>query len=265
MKKSVVMMMMMAAIWTASCSVAETAVDQASLDGVALTETTGIGTETVKMVSAKSLIHYRYGQSQYVRTFNIRVKNIAYNKVVKVRHQKADGSWTDLNASYIGGAGNGYELWQATYSYTGSSMPLGTKFAVFYTVNGQTYWDNNGGSDFNLKQGDGVLLGKNVKVLAQNSFKSGSQIVVNIDLQNVAYNKTVEVWYSTDNWSSSKKVNASYQSYWYEGYANVKSPNQAGVERWMATIPASSAKFYIKYVANGSSYYDNNYGWNYSK
>ncbi len=261
MRKFLGVSFVLSAVLMAACSVTE----PVDLNGQAVTSTTGIGTEMVKLVRATSHIHRKYGMAQLTRSFEIRVKNVAYNKVVMVHHELTNGSWTNLPAKYYKDAGNGYEIWTADYSSLNSTT-MGTRFVVFYTVNGQTYWDNNNSADFNLNHGDGVLLGSGIGILANTFYFNGTTATVNIDIRNIAFNKTVELVYTTDNWQTSGVVQAQYQSYYTYGYSYVQSPNQAGFERWIATAPVSNGnnfKYFLKYTVNGKEYFDNNYGQDY--
>lgn len=94
-------------------------------------------------VSAQRLRSSLDGYSLYVA-----VKNLAYNKVVRVRYTY--DNWAtyqdaDLTYSYtLTGTNN--EIWGTTLSIPSSTS--GFQFCVYYQVNGQTYWDNNFGSNY---------------------------------------------------------------------------------------------------------------------
>jgi hypothetical protein len=72
----------------------------------------------------------------------IHLRNIAFSKAVTVVY--TTDNWAtqhNLSASYAAGpTGNGFEAWSFSTS-VGSATSV--QFAVSYTVNGQTYWDNN--------------------------------------------------------------------------------------------------------------------------
>lgn len=221
----------------------------------------------VRLVSANSYVHSKYGLYSYQRGFKIRVQNLAYTKSVIVYHKMANGTWTNVPATYSGPADNGFEYWTASTSHNGQNM--GDRFAVKYTVNGATYWDNNNGADYKLSYNDGYILGAGLNVVCSAAwlYASAGQFSGSIDLKNIAYTKDVKVWYTDNNWATKKSVSASYQNGYSYGYAYVQSPNQWGFERWsfsVNNITASSLKYYVEYKVNGVTYYDNNFGMNYT-
>jgi len=102
---------------------------------------------------------------------DVEVENIAYDKEVGIVW--TDNNWTTANTSYLSyefTKSNGNEQWGIDFaplgkleSYyigswqnyeTGTTRAGGTsvtiKYAVFYNVNGNTYWDNNSGQDYEL-------------------------------------------------------------------------------------------------------------------
>src|SRR5262249_25200902 len=223
----------------------------------------------VQLRRGLAYIHYAEGLAQYQRTFDIRVQNIAYAKQVFVHHLKTDGTWTDLPASYVRPLDAGYELWQATFSQIGGG--LGDQLVVGSTVNGTTAWDNNHGANYVLHDQDGTLLGPGLHVDAFSAFVettgAGHSLHVDIDVRNLAYQKTVEVVYTTDSWQTTTTVHARFVSSYRYGYATVVSPNALGVERWVVTTPVpttASLRFYVQYTVNGQTYYANNGGANVS-
>ncbi len=262
MKKFLGMVAVLAAIALASCSVAEGISD---LNGQASVETSGIGTANVQLVRAKSFIHTKYGMSQLDRTFEIRVKNLSFNKEVGVHHKLTNGTWTNLQAKYERTTADGYEIWTVgTFSYYATQ--LSSEFVVYATQNGVTAWDNNGGKNYKLINGDGVLLGKDIAILQSSFYYYGGSAYIYLDVKNIAFNKNIEIVYTTDNWATSSVVTARYESGYAYGYAYVQSPNKAGYERWTATAYTTNAdnfKYFIKYTVNGVSYFDNNYGSDY--
>lgn len=79
----------------------------------------------------------------------VAVKNIAYNKIVKVRYTLNNwATYQDVALDYEGPiSGTNNEYWKTTLNIPISSD--GFEFCVYYQVNGQTYWDNNFGSNYN--------------------------------------------------------------------------------------------------------------------
>lgn len=111
------------------------------------------GKGIVGLKSAKCELVATYnGYAAFNKTFIIKVKNIAYNKEVFIKHQKADHSWVDVLANYVGPANEeGYELWSVKlYDDSASGFDYGREFVVKYVVGGKTYYDNNGGADYSF-------------------------------------------------------------------------------------------------------------------
>jgi hypothetical protein len=73
---------------------------------------------------------------------DIDLKNLAPTKTVFVRYTTDHWAhFTDVNASYaVGPNASGTETWKFTLN---GVTPANLELAIAYTVNGQTYWDNN--------------------------------------------------------------------------------------------------------------------------
>jgi len=81
----------------------------------------------------------------------IEVENIAYEKRVVVRWRNV--KCVDTEATYLRSSGGNTEIWRAvspTHSCWSNEGPKteSIKFAIRYDVPGETFWDNNGGSDY---------------------------------------------------------------------------------------------------------------------
>ncbi len=235
-------------------------------------------TGNVEIYRAWSVTTGHYGITEINRGVDILVKNLAYAKKVSVRHQLKDGTWKDFPGIYVKKAGTGEELWNVNLSFNSyyqGTYTLGTKFCVKYEVNGQTYWDNNGGANYNLEAHGGYLLGKSTRIASRwasqaKVYDQAGKVYFNgaADLKNLGYSKTVKIHYTTNNWASTQVLPLSYNQYYAPSYASpIASPNASGVEfwTWNATIPSTrEIKYYLSYNVNGSTYYDNNFGANYT-
>ncbi len=96
------------------------------------------------VVSAQPL---RYASNGY--TLRVAVKNLDYDKVVGVRYTLDNwATYHDVELSYEAPiTETDSEYWVTTLN-----VPIftdGFEFCVYYKVNGQTYWDNNFGSNYN--------------------------------------------------------------------------------------------------------------------
>lgn len=253
------------AVLTAGCSV------NGLVDGLdssaAESLTTGQANTPVQLFRSSSYIHTKYGQSQLGLNWEVRVKNLAYNKKVFIRQQLKSGQWTNIALSYSRQADAGYEIWSGGASQL-NSYTFSTRFAVGYTVNGVTYWDNNAGADYNMPYNCGEMLGRGYQVALKGYSYANNFLSVYVDVRNIAYTKSVKLVYSTDNWATSVSVPLYFQSSYYYGYATVNCPTAAGFERWATWNgyigPVSGARFFIEYSVNGQKYYDNNWGRDYT-
>lgn len=240
-------------------------------------ELAGANTESatqpyVKLVWATSQSAY-IGGSPYTKyklsaTGLIEVENVAYNKQVIV-HWLSNSVWVDTAATYYKANGvNEYWIFKTGgveyMPYFGSAA---IQFAIRYTVNGITKWDNNGGANYSVNgQGAGtpvaaVALGS-ATVKRDSAYIGSASTVSNlfngyVTVKNLAYTKAVVAVCSTNNFTSSFNVPAAY----YYGFSG-------NLESWKFEkyLPAvrKTVKYYFKYTVNGVTYTDNNLGSNYT-
>ncbi len=196
----------------------------------------------------------------------VEVKNLAYAKQVTLVYTADGVQWSETAASYTAPAANGYESWTFTQDVPGGAE---ARFALRYTVAGQTFWDNNGGSDYRVggtAAPDFILGGAAVKLdtaVLQPS-RSGFFVTGYVVLKNLAYAKDVVTVSTTDDWATAQEYSAFYRE---------AQPLSGGsLERWLITIPVytngsqtvPTVRFAIRYTVDGVTYWDNNFGWNYS-
>lgn len=224
----------------------------------------------VRLLKAFSSVGSKYGQSWQDTEYTLIVQNIAYEKQVAIHVRDVSGQWVDIPASYVGPAESGFEVWKATRQYASYTTPAEAtrdlEFVAKYTVNGQTYWDNNNGQNYFLGKNDGPLL-KDVNVLVSSAYlRTDGTLDVSVDVRNIAYNKTVTVVYTTNNGQTWQNASASYVSGYTYGYAYISSPNAQGIERWSVStnIGAQSVRFGVRYNVNGTYYWDTNFGPNFN-
>lgn len=207
-------------------------------------------TNEVSLYYADNVYSYRgYEES----TIYIKVKNLGYNKDVAVHHYNSNSStWTDEQATYVTTLSDGSEVWKANIA------DWGLEYAIKYTVNGTTYWDNNNGSNYT---GNDILGVNPVKTLRPdyNYTPDYTAFSVSAIVKNLAYTKVVNVKYTQDNWATSSTKALVY------GWS--LSSNE---ELWDTTLSLDANKingfqYYVYYQVNGQTYYDNNFGVNYNK
>lgn len=166
-------------------------------------------------------------------------------------HYTTDGTnWADKSATYVKDDPNnpGYEDWH--FGLSGEYEISGTikSFTIKYEVNGQTYWDNNNGTNYNFASDDNVIFGKSNVVFTADGEGDRYIFVKNID-----YTKKVGVRYTTDNWATYHDVNASY----------FQSLTGADQFSFPSEVP-TGAKFAAYYTVDGVTYWDNNFGSDYT-
>lgn len=255
-------------------NIALTAIDSENLPGISAKKITSAPVKLEKSWSSYS--NYR-GFETYTRNFTVRVQNIGFMKEVAIYHQKLDGSWITLpmyfEKSILDGA---QELWTFEYRHTGDRI-LGDVFVVRYAVNGQTYWDNNASENYVLGRNEGTYFGNNQKAGIDQNFVSlfpvfrNNHLQFNVvaDVQNISPEKEVIVLFSTDNWVTSYEAPLRFERFWYSGYQYVlESPNSNNIERWTTSIDlpnkVQQVEYVLKYIVNGTTFWDNNYGENFT-
>lgn len=240
-----------------------------ALAATALAITSFANAAPVELVESFKITMSRYGQVSRTENFVVAVDNVAADKQVFIRRQTTEGTWVDIPMHFAGNAGSNKEYWKVS----NNQGTWGDEFAVRMTAQGGEYWDSNYGYNYRLSAG--YTIGKDRKVavsglaitdvyLSDTQQRLGATLV----LDNVGMNKQVELIYSFDNWASSTAVPATYNGavvmYGYGSYAN---PNAQNMESWSVKFDfpkGQKGQFYVKYTVDGVSYYDTNYGANYT-
>jgi hypothetical protein len=192
------------------------------------------------------------GSYNYKGMFQIIVENLAYVKDVSVR-AKVYSTWQDIPATYVESLPNNLEIWSAPASNNED------RFAVKYSVLGNTYWDNNDGGDYLFPKAYdefNAITGRQCPVILGEASINGTQLVALVGIQNLAYTKTVGIVYTVDNWATVKTAYGSY--YW---------TMSSGLEVWRIQAgvgAASEVKLAVFYFVSGSQYWDNNFWRNYT-
>lgn len=206
---------------------------------------------------------------KYVRRFEVKVKNLAFQKEVAIHHATYAGNWVDIPLRYEQSIDNDEEIW------VGEVEPdteiYSDEFVIKYTVDGQTYWDNNNGDNYSMLVNIGAYLAPEIEVSVDKYYTrfAGTYFNINVDARrNYGAVGAVEIVYSTDGWTTTNRVSLSYQRYFRVGYAHyIQSPNQFDIDKWETSVrldpDISSVEYAIVYKVNGQEYWDNNYGKNY--
>ncbi|MFT4675023.1 MAG: hypothetical protein ACI9PX_000670 [Reinekea sp.] len=239
----------------------------------------------VNLVSAMSRVYSYRGLGGQEARFVIKVDNLAPNKTVNLYYQAHDGQWRDLLANYLGVAGDGREVWQASMTLCtvvdswrcDEITATDLNFAVRVEANDKIFWDNNQQQNFHLGMNDGYMLAPNYQVLINDKGEircdtqmdrcdlSGGRIL----LQNWAPLKTVTLVYSLDDWQTSAQVSAEFiDTTGSHPLSRFTNPGVQGGELWSFSIlglPANAddLEYFVKYDFGGPVAVDNNYAQNY--
>lgn len=235
----------------------------------------------IKLIKVDSRSSYYHGFSWETGRFEAQVANLAFAKQVAAHVKKTDGTWYDYPLSYHHSSGSNKEVWAANFETTYSGVntlpdtgPI-IEFSLKYTVNGVTYWDNNGGANYKVTRDAGTYLAPGVNVayadyaptvtLSPGQSTWGGRVSV----RNIAPTKNVKLHYTTNNWATTQIVDATYVFGSYtSGYSTTPQPNSMGFEEWLFNVnnvyAGAQIKYAISYTVNGQTYWDNNYGLNYT-
>lgn len=198
------------------------------------------------------------GSYHYSANYKILVDNIAYEKLVGVWGRNSiTEAWGFFPGSYSESLPGNKEIWLLN---SGTTID---QFVVKYEVNGDTYWDNNNWNNYALQPtGDTKMIG-NPNVILGGAHISNNKLNVTIGVKNLAYHKEVGIVYTTNGWATFHTAYASYD----KSHLPSDHYGQIQAESWKLKISigtARSAEFAIFYNVNGQTYWDNNFGRNYS-
>jgi hypothetical protein len=218
--------------------------------------------DAVTLVRASRFTMTKYGMTVLNHSYTVLVDNLSYAKTITIWGETPSG-WQSIQAQYVRSVAGNHEVWEA---YTNSGFD---RFAVSYQANGQTHWDNNAGLDYTIAS-DGITLYNDVQILQWGSpalYGSTPYLWVAVNLQNLGFEKQVDVVYTTDGWHTVKTSPLAYNASQYYGYGSAPSPNAAGVEYWTGAIAVDASaprvEYAIAYEAADETHWDNNFGSNY--
>jgi hypothetical protein len=209
---------------------------------------------------------WQAGRGGYAIAFHldVAVQNLAYEKhvgVVWTADQWVSTLTCDL--AYEGPLDAGYEKWGADCKYPTVATSGGVDFAVYATMGGTTYWDNDGGKNHRLGEGIRGLLPspeRGVSVFDEGIWPSSptSPTPHAIGYAQVwPYSggepgaRTVTVVYTTDHWATTQTYAA--------------GRNTDGTYSWDIPVPATAPtlEFAVSYDVAGMTFWDNRNGANY--
>lgn len=199
-----------------------------------------------------------------------KVKNIAFAKDVAVLYGKGD-TWSEDAMAWTANFGD-HDL------FAHQIQEQIDECVIRYSVNGQTFWDNNGGQNYRfaavvMRTGGNVIL--NTATAKQGSEAGGGFVFTTswlegeIYVNNLSFAKDVGIRLSVDGGVTWQDRNANFSGFATES----NSIGGTGVEVWKFKTPElnldeSSNEFrfavFYRNLATGEVFWDNNFGQDYS-
>jgi hypothetical protein len=202
-------------------------------------------------------------------SISVKVQNLAFAKDVAIHYTPDGVTWKDHPLSWTAPTFGNYDL------FTGTVNEEVEQFVIRYSVNGQTFWDNNDGQNYDFRS-DLAFVGDNVvlyNATARQGTQAGGGLTVTtswlegeILVNNFGFSKNVGVVITVDggvHWTSVEGNLA-------QSTADGKFSGSGRV--WTFKTPElnlnpASDKFYFAVfhhdLASGKEFWDNNFDQNY--
>ena len=226
-------------------------------------------TEKVKLLSAKiSPLYTRGVLKGYKSSGYIVVRESGFEEKVVI-HYSYGGDWKEVKAEFVGMDQQQQQIWKFETPEIKPSFhyyKFTSEFAINYQKDGKNYWDNNQGSNYFLRMTNvpyfsnrPYLLGS-LNVLLDHAnyqhYNGNTTLSGEVLVKNLAYNKDIQIVYTTNNWETKQYVTARYYSKYDDN-----------LEKWRFAIrnlaPNAKIKYRVKYTVNGNTYWDDNFGRDY--
>jgi Carbohydrate/starch-binding module (family 21) len=206
----------------------------------------------------------------FATNFAVVVQNLSSTKIVGIWGDGVGGIpgiWSFAPCSYSRSVPGNLEIW-----VTGPGAPPFTpsQFDVEYQALGNVYWDNNAGYNYSLDPGaldltpEGIataVIGPNV--VAVTGGLDPPFLNVEVLVKNIAFEKQVGMVYTTDNWLTYQNAFGIFS----QSLKPDSTPHQLNAEQWniSATVGSpATGQYAVFYSVAGATYWDNNFGLNYS-
>ncbi|MCK9606139.1 MAG: endonuclease/exonuclease/phosphatase family protein [Methylomonas sp.] len=217
----------------------------------------------IQCLAVENTITRKKAGSQQLLVFLLAVDNLDFDKQVDVTWAGPDGEWHILAAKYLGPRGERQEYWQARLVLNGKigrDLAGNVSFALRLRCQAGEFWDNNGGWNFQSKQGSGVTLARGLRL--QNlrikpKLEDGQQYVqIKVAVDPDMRAEAVVLHWTDDNWRHTRQTKC---------HRN-KRLKQRGAQVWTARLKADDA-FALQYSiccqTPQQEIWDNNGGKNY--
>ncbi len=229
--------------------------------------------QLIKAVSGVGV--YQMSYQDIAMTFRVKHFEGERKLLVRVRNLLTN-EWMDLQAHFLERLNDEDELWTLNTSILYSPADLAF-YAEYHAQRGR-FTDDNQGRLYTLRANEGVFLNEElVASLFSSSFQASdvnaSRLYMSfqIAVRNIAYAKNVTIHLTRDDWRNTIDLDAQYQPEWNYTRGSIQSPNAYGIEMWdfhgyskEVFYPGEEIRYYISYTVNGQTYFDNNFGKDYS-
>ncbi|MCM0084414.1 CBM21 domain-containing protein [Geomonas sp. Red32] len=200
-----------------------------------------------------------------------KVENLAFAKDVALHYQQQNGTWSEVPLT-----------WQKNFNdydnfILNDDQIYIKRFALRYSVDGVTFWDNNGGADYRFDEIHPNTVGGNVVLnlaTAHRGTEAGGGFVFTtswvdgeIYLNNLSFNKKAGIRLTANDWGSFEDTFASFAE------TVPVAEGISEVEVWKFKSPELNLdestpgfKFAIFYtdLDSGETFWDNNFGRDYT-
>ncbi len=201
---------------------------------------------------------------------SVKVQNLAFAKDVAVHYTPDNAIWKDTPLAFVAPSFGNYDLFSGT---VGEQVE---RFVIRYSVNGQTFYDNNGGWNYSFES-NLATVGGNValyKATARQGSEAGGGFVFTtswlegeILVNNLHLSKQVGVAITVDGGATWDTVQGTFAE---STTSDGKFVGPAEVWKFKTPEfnlnPASNAFFFAVFyrdLETSSEYWDNNFGQNY--
>jgi maltose 6'-phosphate phosphatase len=230
----------------------------------------------IRFLSVENVVSRRQKSARQTLSFLLSVENLGYGKQVDVVWAGEDGIWQVLPARYVCKRGDSQELWQAQVKRNRTArknLPGAVRFALRLRVNGEEYWDNNQGWNYDSPADSGIKLARDCFLaITDMPNKLGEEqklLPITIATGHLLRAEKVSIHWTTDHWHHSQITPCvSSGSYWQKSAGSAATnPGADGVRVWTTRLKIGHAfkiHFCLSYEVNGQTYWDNNGGSNYT-
>ncbi|WP_031433468.1 endonuclease/exonuclease/phosphatase family protein [Methylomarinum vadi] len=229
----------------------------------------------IQLIYVENVISRKKKVPRQELTFFMRVKNVSYDKRVDVIWSGEDGVWHTLPVQYHSHWHDDVENWMVRTSFpltANQALPGNIRFGLRYRVEGQEFWDNSHGHNYESQADSGIQLGPEIlvhNVGFHNQLQEGQKTLpITVVLDKTVHAEKVTIHWTVDNWQHTFKTTCHCKKNYWDGKAksNARNPNQYGAQVWSGRLRIGSA-FRLQYSicceAHGQILWDNNEGRNY--